>query len=277
MSIVKPVAFYAGNPAGGGSTPGGGTFPNSPSLPHEVSVDFDGSTEGMQSDDGVVLPLGNNFSVMMWLNPNAAAANDTVIDTGTSTGGGQDFRVLIRTNLAAATYDLEIRNVGGTVVKRYRNTGVTANVWTQFLFTVDTSLAVVDQLEWYIDGADSTPTLGVDNDVTDRSSNNLQVLTLGFSQSGTANWRGLIHSVAIWDKTLTSDEVVSLYNSGAPANLNLQEDFGDYSSSDNLKHWFLLGNDSSDIGKDYGSEANIDLMANAVDITAADIVSDFPS
>jgi hypothetical protein len=59
--------------------------------------------------------------------------------------------------------------------------------------------------------------------------------------------------------------------------MNLALNSGNYVSKANLVHWWRLGHDSGDIGKDYGTGSPfIDVMTNAANISAADIVVDAP-
>jgi len=88
---------------------------------------------------------------------------------------------------------------------------------------------------------------------------------------------GQIASLAIWNVYLSSAEITTIYNSGS-ISVNLAANSGNYSSASSLLHWFQLGKDSTDIGKDYGYAGTLyDLMDVQVDISAADIVSDVPS
>ena len=62
--------------------------------------------------------------------------------------------------------------------------------------------------------------------------------------------------------------------------MDLNEDFGGYESSTNLQHWWKLGEDLDDIGKDYAaspSQGAIDVNENSANIAyPADFLGDAP-
>ena len=85
---------------------------------------------------------------------------------------------------------------------------------------------------------------------------------------------GRYHSLALWNVALDQSNSTAVYNSEGP--FDLDADSGNYNKSANLKHWWQFGRDSGDIGKDYGNGNPVDLMTHAANISAADIVADYP-
>ncbi|MCB1713019.1 MAG: LamG domain-containing protein [Candidatus Riesia sp.] len=58
------------------------------------------------------------------------------------------------------------------------------------------------------------------------------------SRAGVTPFNGYIAAYAIWDKVLTSGEIHDIYNNGQPTR-NLNRNFGNYQSAENLKGWWL--------------------------------------
>lgn len=88
-----------------------------------------------------------------------------------------------------------------------------------------------------------------------------------------------VHSVALWNADVSA-AIDDLYNDGDPGPVNLNADSGSYVFSENLAHWWRAGHDEEDIGKDYaaaGITPTIDVLEDALNITADDIVEDVPS
>jgi hypothetical protein len=99
-------------------------------------------------------------------------------------------------------------------------------------------------------------------------------VSIGYDRWNNGNYfNGRIHSVAIWDTDVSAARTL-IFNNGA-AELDLLTDTGAYTYSSNLQHWWRLGLDSTDIGKDHGATP-IDVDVNALNISAADIVADYP-
>jgi len=64
---------------------------------------------------------------------------------------------------------------------------------------------------------------------------------IGGSKQGPAqNYTGLVDDVSYYDKVLSTPEIEEIYNSGCPTDLTT------LSTSDNLKHWWVCGDDPRD-------------------------------
>ena len=80
-------------------------------------------------------------------------------------------------------------------------------------------------------------------------------------------FNGRLDELSIWNKILSQSEINEVYNGGSPA------DLGAHSATDNLSHWWAMGD--ADIfptitDKKGGSDANM------VNMTEGDFVSDTP-
>lgn len=81
-----------------------------------------------------------------------------------------------------------------------------------------------------------------------------------------------ISKASIWDEVLTAAEITELYNSGLGYKRDDRIDVGNYASQANLKHQWALGKDATLAQSDYVASGGIDVYANAVNISSADIV-----
>jgi hypothetical protein len=80
----------------------------------------------------------------------------------------------------------------------------------------------------------------------------------------------------MWNSILTVDEVRTLWTVGEGAFRNWAVDEDAYVSSADLKHWWRIAFDSTDIGKDYVDGSSVDLMDQASNVSAADIQANYP-
>jgi len=85
------------------------------------------------------------------------------------------------------------------------------------------------------------------------------------------SYSGLLGPVGMWDERLDSLEIGEI--ASGTFGFDLTTDSGTYSSSANLQHWWRLGADAADIGKDYAPAGNIDVGVDAT-VTGTNIVVD---
>lgn len=243
-----------------------------------VSVDFNGVAEELRSDNSENIGIADEWSIGIWYKPGAEITTGSRQLMQINPGAGRN-----NINLFGQATDRRLQLVltgGGGLPSRillWHNifTAGEAGNWHHLLLT------------W--DGAD--PTLYKDGSSLAPDSDDMAALALPFTDEpryigvGTqwdgsgASWLGLMHQISIWRTDLGSI-ISDLYNGGAPAALNLNGSFGSYTASGDLAHWWRLGHDSSDVGKDY-SEAGftplISLGTNAVNMDGDDVVSDIPT
>ncbi len=106
---------------------------------------------------------------------------------------------------------------------------------------------------------------------------------LGAAYSGIATavelplstWSGILGSVAIWNTGVTGQELGTVVSGNF--GIDLITNSGTYTSSANLVHWWRLGADSTDIGKDYTTTVSaINIGDNATITGTNEIVVDSP-
>ncbi len=241
----------------------------------EVSVDMDGGTEFFAKNSDVDVGIANSWSLLTWTKRTASDF----------TGGGgclldvdqlatNDNTIGFRYLGAQDTIRVFMRDSGGTTFKLYDwDNFQTLNQWISLLTTWDGTTLLL-----YIDGTDQVASKLTDDAGTMTST--VRRIGVGAGSSGSDTLQCIYHSAAIWDVALSSAEASAVYNSGSGGEFDLANNSGSYVSSANLLHWWRLGLESdpvSNIGQDYGKHTTlINVMDDAVDITADDVVIDSP-
>ena len=108
---------------------------------------------------------------------------------------------------------------------------------------------------------------------TDKNSATVE-FGVGTTSHGTSggSFEGNINDVAVWQKQLTTAEVVEIYNSGDPTDLRV--DTGNYASADDLiGYWWMGDGDTYPTITDHSDEGNDGTMTN---MTSGDLVEDVP-
>lgn len=234
-----------------------------------VSIDFDGSTEELKSGEALV-GIANTWTIACWAKvSNVSSRQDTLFEMFAGISG-ENIRLFQRSNVGTApSYQFfsDTNNVAWTSLP------ISNDVWHHVVLQWDNG---TPRGSLFIDASDQgAPGFGslVSQTFTDVS----RSISIAEAASGVPNLDGRVASMAIWDALLTSAEITTIYNSGSIA-IDLLADSGSYVSSANLQHWFQLGRDSTDIGKDSGIGSPLfDLMAAQTDITTDDIVTDAPA
>ncbi|KKL81111.1 hypothetical protein LCGC14_1998030, partial [marine sediment metagenome] len=246
----------------------------------QVSIDLDGTSESIANTTLSDLGIANDWTIGLWIKPGAGMlavdlVQGTIIHFTPSSGAINRIKLdLIFETPGRIRWELE--DSGGTSFKDLRwDDALTEDVWTFLSCTWDGTNFIA-----YKDGVDmGTADIVNTNDAGTMTSTNRRV-GLGVNANDTAPFEtaveSIYHSAMIWNTALSPAAMSTVYNAGGASTFDPNENAGSYVSADNLRHWWPLGLDSSDIGKDYATFSPIDVLANAVNVTAADIVPDFP-
>jgi hypothetical protein len=129
-------------------------------------------------------------------------------------------------------------------------TGLTATDWNFFVGTYDANLGS-QNIKVYANGV-----LGGTTDILNANITGLtQLITVGKTwnsqdSGGVDDFTvGKSDEFAIWDSTLSQDEITTLYNNGV-AGFEYNINSGLYTSADNLRLWWRLGDDGDTDGTD---------------------------
>jgi hypothetical protein len=164
---------------------------------------------------------------------------------------------------------------------------VRPNAWRLWVFTFDATATdqngKLGELLWYLDGLQYPPFAITNIDFVPSSIQTDMTVTVAATTGGASMYAGLIYDVAIFDVAATPAQVVSMSSVDEdprePLNyLRNSPDVG-YDMAANLTHWFKLGYIPWDMGRDYSLDplgAGWDIMDNAANIDATDIVGQYP-
>lgn len=239
-----------------------------------VSIDQIGDSENMAKATAVDIGIGNVWSVSMWVKPNSSdlTSGSRLIEIQPDSGGANVIR--ISTTTSPTTLLVNTIDSSNTNIKVYNyNSVLTVNVWSFLVLTWDGT-----NLKFYHQGSLLAPsTIQQDNVGTMTSTNRLIGVGGLRIANPAASFDGRLHSYAIWDITLSAGAISELHNSGEGAVVDYSSNGTNYTSSGDLLHWWRLGFDSADIGKDYGVHTTlIDVLDDATGIDSSDIVTDYP-
>lgn len=237
----------------------GGLLAPSAAEKQLVSLDFD-TTERLAIDDAnkVSFHIGNAWSIaIVW-------HHDVVDSTGRIFALSAVGADLVIINPTAVTSEINFRNwgSGGSAIKDYLWGTHAVDTWYHSVWTWDGT-----NLKYYKNAVlTAADTETIDNAGT--MANSTRAIGIGDNAIGGDGLNGNIMSVALFDRALTLSETAALHNSGNPGHVNLLK-----AVSPGPVHWWRLGHDAGDIGKDEGTATAVDVMDDAVGITTADIVS----
>lgn len=254
-------------------------------LANTVSLDLNTTSSGTLSKVSPTSMPTTSMSGIMWIKNRTAPDGDTrQYMSYESTSGGQkiSWRFQVRngpthgTRLAFWTYS-------GTSFKRtVAYAGITTflpfDTWGMVGFSYDGTVTESDRVKIYVDGVE----VQFNGDVQAYSSLQLPSdtpeLYIGEPSVGTAAYR--VNYAALFDSTLTTANMLSLYNSGVPKDLSTRSDVIMWTRGGNAESFpstwdafteTITFTDFSGTGNGMTANAN-----GATLFTEADIVSDTP-
>ncbi len=86
-------------------------------------------------------------------------------------------------------------------------------------------------------------------------------------------YSGFLGPIGVWNEVVDAVELGEI--ASGTFGFDLSTNSGTYSSSANLQHWWRLGADQADIGKDYAPVGDINVLVDSI-ITGTNIVVDSP-
>lgn len=197
-----------------------------PSFSNTFSLSFDGVDDYVDcgTELGNSFGVTTNISISMWINPSVTSGNDLFFNIGSfSNSFGQIAFQLLSNKLY-----VKLNNGARSYNVAYTNT----TDWQHLVFIYDGSNSANTKM--YINNVEqSTTVAGVFPSSLDLS--NLKTI-IGGGYSVSYTYSGLQDEVAIFNTTLTSANVTSIYNSGVP---------NDISSISGLTAWYRMGDNGS--------------------------------
>lgn len=231
-----------------------------------VHMDFGGASEFLRVSGETVLGIVDTWTVSLWANPDALAIQETMFDAIPLSPFESGISVQIRGDQANDPVRINLRNSAGTTIKLWEWDSVfTIGTWTYIAFTWDGTT-----LKGYFDGTEVTATTKTTDDAGSQL-DDLRSIIIGAAPGALQEFDGLMGHVAIWSAVLSADAIRQVWTSRHKA--DLLSAHGAYSSQASLQHWWKIGEDPDDMGKDYGRAGTlIDMMGNPQGITHEDDV-----
>jgi len=231
---------------------------------------YNGNNIHYMQKDLSALSISDEHTMIVWMRRSGTFVNRDIIDSAEA-DGVSNLRQLFMDDNNMITYQL--RNSAGSAVGanilEYQiedlPTAVAGVAWEQFAFVYDGTNASDNDLFIYRNAIELTtgagsgigdPYLIKTNDGNPNQTDTAVDFAVG-GPAGAAlgnQWDGSIYYVAIWNSVLTSAEITALYAGGIPAELDITGNFGAYTSSANLQHYwnFKLEGSATNRGKDLG-------------------------
>jgi hypothetical protein len=236
------------------------------------SLALNGTDEYFAMTTATSLGITNTWSVGGWVRPGSNAMTSYDIFLALADGASNVDLIVFagRGDVAGDPWEILVYDNGAATNKQYRFGAMVQDVWTHLMATWDgTNLTV------YENGIVKTATKTVDGAVTQTDSN--RDVYVGVNRDAANNhFHGNIQQIAIWDAELSANAIKTIWNQGDGGSFQLDVDQGDYAESGNLQHWWRLGNEIADMGKDYGAGTAIDIDTNSANISVADISATSP-
>ncbi len=202
------------------------------------------------------LDVGNtwsiSFSYRLLVTP--TIGDDVVLtQIGEVPGNGSDIGIYIGAPNITADDEFIIRIVddNGTGIRLNRYGTIVRDLVVHHMAVTWDGTGSVDELKLYIDGSEVTPNSSVDvgggvNSMIDVIDRNILIGRLESGASANAfEWPMNAGQYGMWNSTLSAKEVEFLSDQDAQADLRI--DYGDYVSSDNLKHYYFSFPQEADI------------------------------
>ncbi len=241
--------------------------------PQTTSIEFNGIDEAMRNQTEQSIGIGTVWSILINFRRRSDTQGLTQVNTMLQLfGSATQNRIFIDANGAEANDPIVVETFGtnGSLNKRFlwNDTIFPFDVWLQMILVWNNSGTALTMYRNGILVARSGQT--AQNNFTMNSTN--RRVQIG-QNGGVQPYSGFIHSIALYNADVAS-AAVELYNGGTVSSLDLNA----ASFNANLSHWWRLGQDPSDLGKDSGIAATlIDVDVDSLNIDASDISSESPA
>jgi hypothetical protein len=206
-----------------------------PTVFNTKQVDFDGTDDYLElgSQSGVLRLAGSHGSISVWVKP--TITGDTyqrIVDKSDGGSGANGYTLAMQTGSGNEGFIKGYINGNNPVST---TTGLTANVWSHVVWAWDGTNHKI-----YINGVLTVTSSSALKPPTDTTN-----MRIGSWNHDTAReFNGEMSQIGIWNESLTSDEVSSLYNHGLP--IDLTTDQAAYESSSNLVGYWRMGSGTLD-------------------------------
>ena len=230
------------------------------------AISLNWSNETMANTTSQSIGIANSHSIKIWFKPSALIAGYLYVSRNYST---DIFNIIQIALQSSGKVFLDLYNSSWTRFKRYE-TSTAYSIWTisSIWYTWDWTTFKI-----YTNWTEDTSVNKIqDNSGVMTDSDRKVYIWSNVWVNSFLNWE--VSKVDIWNNTLTSAELLSLYDNWNGYKLDTRNTKWNYTSTVNLKHQWALGkNIGANIWKDFVSSGNINISDNSVNITDADIVT----
>ena len=232
------------------------------SYSNSNSITFDGVNEWLSGSNTTLYNFErtDTFSFSLWVKLGATAASDQML-MARNNGSNKGWRFAID-----ASQRVNFLLLGGSGNTLFRMSVATASVgaWTNVIITY-AGTSDVTGTKIYFNGTESTYT---DISNTLAASTVLTAATrMAVNSDGANFYNGKVDEASVWNKTLSTSDISSIYNAGKPSDLS------SHASSANLIGWWKVDGDSIPTINDSSGNG---YTFTAVNMEAGDITSDVP-
>jgi len=241
-----------------------------PTYSNKYSLQFDGVDESLQAPNyNYMGEAGKYFSYFCWLKPDIPAPTLQMFSS-------QFYGWYLRRNPGSHNFTVIITEGASTAVqKQYTSPATPAGIipddaWSLVGFTWDGSGADADFNLW-LNGAKALPYTKTKDHTFNLIHQPTEILCIGagyWVSSLRYPFSGLVDEASLWSKALTEAEVLELYNSGEPGDLQAHSAVG------NLTGWYRMGDDATYPTIPDGQGVAPD--ATMINMEAGDIVEEVP-
>ena len=268
---------------------GGSNAPSDTGLKNLYSLDFDGVDDILiTTKDSTIMPT-DNITVGCWVKPSNWAFPDNATDYfpfGCISSGGWAIRFANNYNATETTFFATIRvsdtgrgSPGYITPSAGTPFSSTLRALTGFHYVAFTYDKATGRASLSLDGVEkATANAASGADLAYHAINNRPLMFGADANTNTTGedfFGGNIDEGSVWNKALTSAELVAVYNSGVP--IELTQNSGDYVSSSNLQGWWRMGDPDGTSSfptiSDQSSNSNDGTMTN---MASGDIVTVVP-
>ena len=196
-------------------------------LYSSYSMDFDG-TDYIDCGNISSIPSATELSVSFWANTDSTSQNQVVFGDNSSTPifsfeyWGSNNRMYFEYGTGTFAY-LTLTSV------------VTAGSWHNVVLVYNGSGASnTDKVKIYVDGVDKSSLLTYTGAIPASLSSSIGDFWIGNGQKYNAPFNGKMSNVSVFNKALSQNEILTIYNSGAPNDISSLSPVG----------WWSLSGDS---------------------------------
>src|SRR3990167_1314962 len=164
-----------------------------------TSLDFESASSHEAFHDMSLIPLGENFTVAYWINPETAGAADSTVWNSNIASRFVEHQILADGRYRTSIFD-------GDWDRLTTDAPLTTGTWYFFVTTFNT---LTNNMSFYVNGVFNK------SNTTSGHSNGLTTGLMGRQSGGTDFYDGRMDEFSIWNRTLSGGDVLELWNDGA--------------------------------------------------------------